>query len=117
MEHLPAALAGCESIPPPAEALRLATNRPGRIDLLITDIVMPEMNGRDLAEEIMAFRPDIRVIFMSGYPADIVAQRGVLVQGMHFLQKPFSLHALAAKLKEALADLQADTTAGTSNQP
>jgi PAS domain S-box-containing protein len=93
----------------PADALRLATSHPARIELLITDIVMPGMNGRELAEQIVALQPGIRLIFMSGYPADIVAQRGVLEQGVHFLQKPFSLHDLAAKVKETLADTDTDT--------
>jgi FixJ family two-component response regulator len=70
---------------------------------------MPGMNGRELAEQIVALQPGIRLIFMSGYPADIVAQRGVLEQGVHFLQKPFSLHDLAAKVKETLADTDTDT--------
>ena len=87
----------------PGEALRLATAHAGRIDLLITDIVMPEMNGRALAEQIAAVQPGIQRLYVSGYPADFVAHRGVLEAGVHFLQKPFALAALATKVQEVLA--------------
>jgi PAS domain S-box-containing protein len=87
----------------PGAALGLAAHHAGRIDLLITDIVMPEMNGRELAERIAALQPDIQRLYISGYPADFVAHRGVLEAGVHFLQKPFALQSLAAKVTEALA--------------
>ncbi|MBP8292407.1 MAG: response regulator, partial [Caldilineaceae bacterium] len=85
------------------EALRLATAHAGKLDLLITDIVMPEMNGRTLAEQIAALQPGIQRLYVSGYPADFVAHRGVLDAGVHFLQKPFTLQELAMKVWEVLA--------------
>jgi two-component system cell cycle sensor histidine kinase/response regulator CckA len=70
--------------------------------LLITDVVMPEMNGRNLARNLLSIYPDLRRLFMSGYTADIIAHHGVLAEGVHFLQKPFSIEALSAKVREAL---------------
>jgi PAS domain S-box-containing protein len=72
------------------------------IHLIISDVVMPEMNGPDLARKILELYPHLKVLFMSGYTADIVALHGVLEQGMHFIQKPFSVSALAAKVREVL---------------
>jgi signal transduction histidine kinase len=86
----------------PGEAIRLAKERRGRIDLLITDVVMPEMNGRDLARNLQSLYPDIRRLFMSGYTANVIAHQGVLDPGVHFLQKPFSVQDLGAKIREAL---------------
>jgi two-component system sensor histidine kinase EvgS len=86
----------------PAGAVRLAEEHPGRIDLLITDVVMPEMNGKDLAARIGAVRRDLTCLFMSGYTSDVIAHRGVLDQDVRFLQKPFSTKDLASKVKEAL---------------
>ncbi|MFH0731062.1 MAG: ABC transporter substrate binding protein [Pseudomonadota bacterium] len=87
----------------PGEAIRLAREHQGRIDLLITDVVMPEMNGRDLARNLMSIYPDIRRLFMSGYTANVIAHHGVLDKGVHFIQKPFSMKELTAKVLEALA--------------
>jgi len=86
----------------PAEAMRLARERVGEISLLITDVIMPEMNGRDLAGELLSFCPGLACLFMSGYTADVIAHRGVLEPGVHFIQKPFSLRELASKVREAL---------------
>ncbi len=86
----------------PGEAIRLARDHQGRIDLLMTDVVMPEMNGRDLAGNIMSIYPDIKRLFMSGYTTNVIAHHGVLDQGVHFLQKPFSLGDLSGKVREAL---------------
>ena len=86
----------------PGEAIEIAGTYGGAIHLLITDVVMPEMNGRDLAAEILSFQPKIRKLFMSGYTADVIARHGVLEEGVHFIQKPFSLGDLAAKVREAL---------------
>jgi PAS domain S-box-containing protein len=86
----------------PGEAVRLAQEHPGRIDLLLTDVVMPEMNGRDLAKNLLSIYPDIRRLFMSGYTANVIAHHGVLDEGVHFIQKPFTLQPLAAKIREAL---------------
>ncbi|PKN76830.1 MAG: hybrid sensor histidine kinase/response regulator, partial [Deltaproteobacteria bacterium HGW-Deltaproteobacteria-10] len=86
----------------PGEAIRLAGEHSGRIHLLMTDVVMPEMNGRDLARNILSLYPDIKRLFMSGYTANTIAHHGVLDDGVHFIQKPFSLNDLATKLREAL---------------
>ncbi|OQX18836.1 MAG: hypothetical protein BWK76_06445 [Desulfobulbaceae bacterium A2] len=96
----------------PSAALALADAHPGDIDLLLSDVVMPEMNGRELAERIRVRRPGIRCLFMSGYTADVIAHRGVLEQGTHFLPKPFSLDALAGKVREVL-----DSSALSINAP
>ncbi|MCB0050447.1 MAG: response regulator, partial [Caldilinea sp.] len=86
----------------PGEAVRLAGVRNGRIDLLMTDVVMPEMNGRDLAGKLQSLYPDIRLLFMSGYTADVIAHQGVLDPGVHFIQKPFAMNVMAAKIRAAL---------------
>jgi two-component system, cell cycle sensor histidine kinase and response regulator CckA len=84
------------------EAVRLAEERGVTISLLITDVVMPEVNGRDLAATVLAHCPGIPCLFMSGYTADVIAHHGVLDGGVHFLQKPFSAQELAIKVREAL---------------
>jgi PAS domain S-box-containing protein len=86
----------------PGEALDLARNHPQPIDLLITDVVMPEMNGRDLAECVMTLHPSAKLLFMSGYTANVIAHHGVLDEGVCFIEKPFSLEDLAVKVLEAL---------------
>ncbi len=86
----------------PAEALRMGEVHPGEIHLLVTDVVMPEMNGRDLAREMLHLHPNIKTLFMSGYTADAIARQGVLDAGVNFIQKPFSIRDMAAKLREAL---------------
>lgn len=86
----------------PGEALALAKAHAGDIALLITDVVMPEMNGRELAARMKALFPGIRCLYMSGYTADVIAHRGVLDQGCLFIQKPFSTTGLAAKVRSAL---------------
>jgi CheY-like chemotaxis protein len=87
----------------PADAIRIAREHGGAIQLLMTDVVMPEMNGRLLANHLRAQLPGLRCLFMSGYTANVIAHHGVLDEGVHFIQKPFALHALAAKIREALA--------------
>ncbi len=86
----------------PGEALRQVREWEGRIDLLLTDVVMPEMNGRELAGRLQAAYPDLKVLFMSGYTSNVVAHRGVLDEGVNFLQKPFSLATLSAKVRAIL---------------
>jgi PAS domain S-box-containing protein len=86
----------------PSEALHMAKKRTGGIDLLLTDLVMPEMNGRDLAKEVTSLYPDIKCLFMSGYTGNAIVHHGVLDEGIHFLQKPFSKKDLAAKVREVL---------------
>lgn len=85
-----------------AEALRLAETHGGRIDLLMTDVIMPECNGRDLAERLSSLYPGIKVLFMSGYTADVIANRGFLDENVHFIQKPFVMRELAASVQKAL---------------
>jgi two-component system cell cycle sensor histidine kinase/response regulator CckA len=86
----------------PAEAIRLAEAHVGEIHLLMTDVVMPEMNGRDLAKTLLSPYPRLTALFMSGYTADVIAHRGVLDEGVCFIQKPFSIKDLAAKIRQAL---------------
>ncbi len=83
-------------------ALRVAREYDGDIDLLLTDVVMPGMNGRELAEQIIVMRPGIRCLYMSGYAADAIAHKGILEKGIHFIAKPFSLHDLAGRVRMAL---------------
>lgn len=86
----------------PGEAIRLAEEHSGEIHLLLTDVIMPELNGRELAKKLLSLYPGLKRLFMSGYTADVIAHHGVLDEGVHFIQKPFSLDALAAKVREAL---------------
>ncbi|MDX9979167.1 MAG: PAS domain S-box protein [Lentisphaeria bacterium] len=86
----------------PGEAITLCQLHPGPIHLLLTDVVMPEMNGRKLAAEIGRLRPDVPCVYMSGYAAGAIAQHGMLEEGLDFLQKPFSNRALAEKIREVL---------------
>ena len=86
----------------PGEAVRMASEHTGEIDLLMTDVVMPEMNGRELARKLLSRHPHLKCLFTSGYTADIIAHRGVLSDGVQFLQKPFSSDSLATKVREAL---------------
>jgi len=86
----------------PQEALLTAREKSGGIQLLITDVIMPEMNGRELAKNLTFSCPGIKILFMSGYSGDIIAHHGVLDDGMHFIQKPFSIQGLAAKVREVL---------------
>ena len=83
-------------------ALELAERHPGPIDLLLTDVIMPGMSGRELAAELLASRPGARALYMSGYTDDAIIHHGVLEPGLAFLQKPFPLEALARKVREVL---------------
>ena len=86
----------------PSVALRLAKMHAGEIQLLITDVIMPEMNGRDLVQSINRIQPGIKNLYISGYTANVIVHRGVLDEGVHFLQKPFSLKNLAEKVRKVL---------------
>jgi DNA-binding response OmpR family regulator len=86
----------------PTQAIRLAGAHASEIHLLMTDVVMPEMNGRDLAKRLLSLHPKLKCLFMSGYTANIIAHHGVLDQGVHFIQKPFSMGDLAAKIRAVL---------------
>jgi PAS domain S-box-containing protein len=89
----------------PGEAIQLAEERADEIHLLMTDVVMPEMNGRDLAKRLLSLHPMMRRLFMSGYTADVIAHHGVLDEGVNFIQKPFSMRDLGRKIREALGRL------------
>ena len=86
----------------PGDAIRLADEYNGQIHLLMTDVVMPDMNGRDLAKHMLSLYPNIKILFMSGYTSNVIAHHGVLDEGVHFIQKPFSLKDLSYKVREAL---------------
>jgi signal transduction histidine kinase/CheY-like chemotaxis protein len=86
----------------PREAIGRAQAHAGDLRLLITDVIMPEMNGRDLAERISALVPGVKVLFASGYTANVIAHHGVLDDGVQFLPKPFSMKDLAVKVRQAL---------------
>lgn len=92
----------------PGEAVRLAEEHASEIHLLITDVVMPEMNGRELVDRIHTHHPDIKTLFMSGYTANVIAHRGILDQGVQFIHKPFSKQDLGLKVREALKAKQPD---------
>jgi PAS domain S-box-containing protein len=86
----------------PNEAIRIAEEYSGRIHLLATDVIMPEMNGRELSARLLKSRPGMKCLFMSGYTANIIAGQGVLKAGESFIQKPFSKNELARKVREAI---------------
>jgi len=86
----------------PEKAIRLAREYPGDLDLLVTDVVLPEMDGMELAGKLAPLHPKLRHLFMSGYPAGIIAHHGLLKEGLHFIHKPFALADLAAKVREVL---------------
>lgn len=86
----------------PNRAIQLAGKHRGHIDLLVTDVVMPRMNGRELSVQLRRLRPDLKVLFISGYTADVIVHMGVLDEGVHFLQKPFAPKDLATRIRKAL---------------
>lgn len=86
----------------PDEAIRLSRDSSHKIQLLITDVIMPGMNGQDLVKNILTFNPDLKYLFMSGYTADVIAHHDFLVPGAHFIEKPFSKKKLCFKVREAL---------------
>jgi len=88
----------------PGEAIRMAVEHSGEIHLLMTDVVMPEMNGRDLANKLLATFPALKRLYMSGYTANVIAHHGVLDEGVLFIQKPFSKNDLARWVRAALDD-------------
>ncbi|MFH0974505.1 MAG: PAS domain S-box protein [Spirochaetota bacterium] len=86
----------------PGDAIRLAGDYKGDIHVLVTDVILPQMNGHDMSQQIQKIRPGIKCLYMSGYTADVIAHRGMLDEGVNFLQKPFSVQSLAVKLREVL---------------
>ncbi|MBN1905380.1 MAG: response regulator [Deltaproteobacteria bacterium] len=86
----------------PNEAIKLAEKHLKDISLMMVDVVMPEMTGRELAEHILKMRPDLKILYMSGYTADVIAHHGVLDSNINFIQKPLFLDDLSAKIREIL---------------
>ncbi|MBA3030434.1 MAG: response regulator [Desulfobacteraceae bacterium] len=99
LENLGYTVLGANS---PEDALTLAREHTDEIQLLVTDVIMPGMNGLDLAEQLIVLYPEIKVLFMSGYTATTIAHHGVLDEGVRFLPKPFSMQDIATKVREAL---------------
>src|SRR6266436_1944913 len=85
-----------------AEAIEISERHRGPIQLMVTDVVMPQMSGRELAQRLQPVRPDMRVLYMSGYTDDAIVRHGVLGEGIAFLSKPFTPDALALKVREVL---------------
>jgi CheY-like chemotaxis protein len=86
----------------PKKALQISKAYAKPIHLLLTDVVMPEMNGKELASRLRSDLPDLKCLYMSGYTADIIAHRGVLEGGVNFIQKPFSRKELDDKIRKIL---------------
>lgn len=85
-----------------AEALQTCAQHTGELQLLVTDVVMPHMSGKALAEEVLKTRPALKVLYMSGYTDNIIDQHGVLPEGTHFIGKPFSSVDFTRKVREVL---------------
>jgi len=105
-------LEACDGI----QALEVAAAHKGRIHMLITDVVMPRLSGREVATQIAAQRRDVKVLYISGYTDDSVFRHGVLEGGVAFLQKPFNLKALAQKVREVLDGRPAATVLGGKSE-
>jgi signal transduction histidine kinase/CheY-like chemotaxis protein len=86
------------------EAIEIARSYTASIDLLLTDVVMPGLNGRELAERITGMRGDIRVLYISGYSDDAILRRGIQTTAVQFLQKPFTMEMLSAKIRDVLTE-------------
>jgi PAS domain S-box-containing protein len=99
-----------------ADALEVSNRHAGTIHLLVTDVVMPQMSGRELSQRLSTLRPDLKVLYMSGYTDDAIVRHGVLASGIAFLSKPFTPDALALKVREVLdgASTGAAVTPGSS---
>ncbi|GMV66512.1 MAG: hypothetical protein AMXMBFR75_23080 [Candidatus Hinthialibacteria bacterium] len=89
----------------PEEAVLLFGSLEKKPDLLLTDVIMPEMNGPELARRLMEIRPELKCLYMSGYTADVIAHRKILEKDVHFIQKPFSIETLAAEVRAALDEI------------
>jgi CheY-like chemotaxis protein len=96
------------------EAIERSESHSGAIDLLLTDVVMPGMTGQELAERLLARRPRMKALYMSGYTADVIGHQGILEPGMNFLSKPFGPAELALKVREVL---DKDLTARERSSP
>ena len=93
----------------PGEALQIAEAHAAEIQMLITDVVLPEMNGRDLANLIKGIKPELKCLYISGYTASAIAHHGVLDDGVNFIQKPFSVRDMAVKVREVLDNTKSST--------
>jgi len=89
----------------PKEAMRIVKEHQPPIHLLLTDVIMPEMNGWDLARELSLSKPSMKCLFMSGYTANTITHREEPNEGVHFIQKPFTVQALANAVRTALSSL------------
>jgi PAS domain S-box-containing protein len=85
-----------------AAAISMCEQHPGKIDLVLTDVIMPGLSGREVADRLLELRPEMRVLFMSGYTDDAIVHQGVLDEAANFLQKPFAPDSLAQKVREVL---------------
>jgi CheY-like chemotaxis protein len=84
------------------EAIEVAADRANRIDVVLTDVVMPQMLGKEAAERIRALRPGLKVLFMSGYTQGLLDSQGVVAAGVNLIEKPFTEKTLLAKLREVI---------------
>jgi len=100
-----------------AGAFRTCEEHQGPIDLLVTDVVMPGMSGRELAGLLAPIRPEMKVLYMSGYTDDAVIQHGVLEEGVNYIQKPFSMAKLARKVREVLDKGAPDQASSNQRRP
>jgi PAS domain S-box-containing protein len=90
----------------PMDAIEIClTDDTKKIDLILTDVIMPGMNGKEMSDRISKIRPDVPVLFMSGYSADIIAEKGILEGAVHFIQKPFTLQKLSLKIQETIESI------------
>jgi len=99
----------------PAHAITLCRSSNQHIDVLLTDVVMPETSGPELAKQLLAFRPTLRIVYMSGYAGEYLAQEGVNSEGLTLLQKPFSATALEEKIRLVLTQNVAAQAQTSSN--
>ena len=84
------------------DALLVCKEHKGPIHLMVTDVVMPGMSGRELADRLLPIHPDMKVLYMSGYTDNAIVHHGVLEEGMNYIQKPFTVDGLARKVREML---------------
>ncbi len=114
LEHMGYAVLAADS---PAKAIKLAKEDEGDIHLLMTDVVLPGMNGQDLGKRITAMRPKIKCLFMSGYTSHVMANSGILDKGINFIEKPFTEEGLSATLRKVLCDCKKKNSPASSFHP